>query len=299
MKKCLSILVFLILIILSLSTLSATGSDNPIITFGNGNSEEIIEFPDGGGVNTDLSLKIPEDAEITSAELELKGLGVIGNSQKYTHDYFDTVNNDGYHGITTQHPPTSPPSGFMGTLFLSPDYVQVRASDDIKFLSYVKGANNFAYQMYRLKITETTVSFLNVHWEGYGWYSGASIAHYQAYLYIYNISATNWELFGSNSTDIKPGDFVMDCPISSGVDHYLDSSRYIHVLVEGPQVMDMNTYTDLFTDFIQIETTAQVTIYPTNPSLDVGDDGDFEWSTPGTFDMKMVHENTNFKSELQ
>lgn len=299
MKKLISIFVLFILLAMFLSTLSVTGSDNPITTLGNGNSEEIIEFPDGGGDNTDLSLKIPEDAQITSAELELKGLGVIGNSQKYTHDYFDTVNNDAYHGLTTQHPPTSPPSSFMGTAFSNTDYTQVRANDNIRFLSYAKGANNFPYQMYRLKITETAVSFLNVHWEGYGWYSGASIAHYQAYLYIYNVSATNWELFGSNSTDIKPNDFVMDCPISGGVDHYLDSSRYIHVLIEGPQIMDSNEYSDLYTDFIEIETTARVTVYPTDPSLDVGDDGDFELSIPGTFDMKMVLDTNKFKTELQ
>jgi hypothetical protein len=279
--------------------LTVTGFDNPITNFGDGSSEKIIEFPDGGGINTELSLKIPEDAKITSAELELTGLGVVGDSHKYTHDYFDTTNNNAWHGITTQQPPTSPPSSFMGTLFANTDYPKVRTSDDIKMLSSAKGTNNLPYQMYRVTISETGISHMNIHWEGYGWYSGASIAHYQAYLYVFNVTSTGWELFGSNSTDIKPGDFVMDCPITTGVDHYLDSSGYIHVLIEGPQVMDMSSYTDLFTDFIKIDTTAQVTLYPTGPTLDVGDDGDIEWSTSGTFDMKMVLDDAKFKTELQ
>jgi hypothetical protein len=156
--------------------------------------------------------------------------------------------------------------------------------------------------MFRFKITENGISFLNVYWEGFGWYSGISVNHYQAYLYIFNVTSNSWELFGSNSTDIKPGDsgdFIQNCSITDGAHHYIDSSDHIHILMEGPQVMDSSSYTDLYTDVIKVYTLAKVTVYPTGPSLDVGDDGDIEWSTSGTFDMKMVIDDNKFKTELQ
>ncbi|MCK5562191.1 MAG: DUF2975 domain-containing protein [Thermoplasmata archaeon] len=299
-KRSLVVILVCLFILVPMLSLVATGLDNPITTLGNGDPEGIIEFPVGGGENTDLNILIPEGAEITDAEMELRGLGVIGTSQDYTHNYFDTTNNDAWWGMTTQHPPNSAPSTYQTNAFSNQDHVSVRASDNARMLSSAKGNPNYPYQFFRFKITETGITYLNVYWEGYGWYSGISIAHYQAYLYIWNDNNLNWELIGSNSTDIKPIDFVIQYNSFSNHNDYVDDSDYLYVMAQGPYVADNGTYSDLFTDFIEVTTKATGIIYPTNPTLDVGGDGDNEWALPDIFDGKVtIDDNDNFKTELQ
>lgn len=299
-RRSFAVLMVGLLILLPLFSLTTAGFDNPITTLGNGNNDEIIEFPDGGGTNTDLNLIVPEGAEIIEAELELGGLGVIGTEQQYTHNYFDTTNNDAWWGMTNQHPPTSAPTTYMANAFMSQDYVSVRSSDNIRMLSSAKGFSNHPFHFFRFQISESGITSLNVHWEGYGWYSGLSIAHYQAYLYIWNNNNLNWELLGSNSTDINPTDFVIQYSAFSNLNDYVDDSDYLHVMAQGPQVADNMTYSDINTDFIQVDTKATGIIFPTNPSLDVGGDGDIEWSLSGIFDGKVtIDNNDNFKTELQ
>ena len=49
-------------------------------------------------------------------------------------------------------------------------------------------------------------------------------------------------------------------------------------MAQGPKVADNNSTSDINTDFIKIDTLATGITYPTNPTLNVGDDDDFEWS---------------------
>jgi hypothetical protein len=202
--------------------------------------------------------------------------------------------------MTTQHPPTSAPATYQANAFMSQDYVSVRSSDNIRMMSSSKGFPNYPFQYFRFTISEKGITYLNVHWEGYGWYSGFSVAHYQAYLYVWNNNNLNWELLGSNSTDIHPTDFVIKYNAFSNLNDYVDDSDHLHVMAQGPQVADNTTYSELYTDFIQVDTKATGIIFPTNPSLDVGDDGDIEWALSGIFDgMVTIDNNDDFKTELQ
>lgn len=295
-----SIIVVFLMIILPMLNISAPTIENPIKKLGNGSSEEIITFPNGGGYNNELNLTLPEGAIITSAEMELQGLGVQGVLQKYTHTYSDTVNNNAWKGVTTQHPPTSTPSTFSTTAFSNTEYSNVRLSDNVRALHSAKGANNYPYHLFKFKVAETGITNLEVNWEGYGYFNGISIWPYWAYLYIWDDNNTSWELVGSNSTNINPIDFIIQKKSFTNHSDYIDSTRFLYLMAQGPDVADNMSSSDIYTDFIKLVITGMGTSFPTNPTLNIGDDDDNEWEFSGIFDQKVIiDDDKDFKSELQ
>jgi hypothetical protein len=71
-------------------------------------------------------------------------------------------------------------------------------------------------------------------------------------------------------------------------------------MVQGTGIVDASFGSDIYTDYTKVETLATGISLPTDPSLDIGDDGDTEWSVTGTYNTKAVIDDSyNFKSELQ
>ena len=296
------LVVYLITLLIILTALSviATGLDNPIITLGNGNSEEIITFQNGGGTNTDLNLTIPEGAIITDAEMELEGRGLSGALQPYRHDYQDTVNNNAWKGATTQNPPTSAPNTFMTTTFTSTEYTQISLPDNILAKHQIKGLNNYPYHLFRFNITETGITSLEVYWEGYGYFNGMMLVPYWSYGFVWNSNTNSWVSIGTNFTVGLVSDFVIRNNSLTPPGDYIDSNGHVFMMVQGTGIVDAAFNSEINTDYTYAETWATGISYPTDPSLDVGDDGDTEWSNSGKFDTNVIiGDNYDFKDELQ
>ncbi len=299
-KNRLPVIMTLLVIVFSLFNISSIALDNPITTLGNGSSEEIITFPFGGGYNNDLNLTLPEGVIITSAEMELRGLGITGVLSKYKHDFSDTVNNAAWGGITTENPPKSNPSTFTTNLFSNTDYTNVKSSNDIRATYTAKGVNNYPYHLFRFKITETGITTLNAYWEGYGYFNGFMISPYWAYLYIWNSSSNSWEHIGTNSSMVHPVDFVIRSSSYTNPNDYIDSSNELYLMAQGPGVVDGNFSSDINTDYTRINTVGLGVSFPADPTLNIGDDDDIEWEFSGIFDQNIIiDDNENFKGELQ
>ena len=277
-----------------------TGIDNPITKLGNGSSEEIITFPDGGGFNTDLNLTLPEGAIINSAEMELQGVGIQGVSVPFDHTFSDTVNNNAWKDATTEHPPSSTPAKFATTAFTNTEYSNIKTSDDVRASYSCRFINNYTYHLFRFKVTETGITNLNVYWEGYGMLGGASIPTYWAYLYIWNSSNSSWELIGSNESNLNPTDFIIHNNSFGNPNNYINSSNFINVMAQGPKVAGGLSSSTIQTDFVKVVITGTGVSFPTDSSLNVGDDEDIEWKLFGIFDQNVIIDNDeNLKSELQ
>ncbi len=295
-----AISIVFLLLILPFSNVIVLGTENPITTLSSGSSEEIIKFPEGGGFNNEHNLSIPEDAIITNAQLELIGLSVQGALQKFTHTYSDTVNNKAWLGTTTQHPPNAAPSSYTTTAFSSREYTYVATSDNSRAIHSTKGANNIPYHLFEFSITETGINNIEVYWEGYGCLNGPSIWPYWAYLYLWNNNNSAWELIGSNSSNVNPVDFVIQKQSIGNYTSYVDKSNYLYLMAQGPQVVDNQSSSDIFTDFIKVVVTGIGISYPSDTTLNVGDDDDIEWQNFGIFNKNVIiNDNFNLKYELQ
>lgn len=283
--------------LLALSGISS-GFDNPITTLGNGNTEGTITFPYGGGTNTDLNLTIPEDAIITDAAMEISGHALTGPVQPYEHDYQDTVNNNAWNGMTTQNPPTSTPTTFMTTVFTGLEYTQISLLDNIKAKTSVKGLNNYPYHLFRFNLTETGITSLDVYWKGYGYFNGFMLNPWWSYGFVWNSNSNTWLSIGTNNS--TPVDHVMRFNSFNPASDYVDANGHFFLMVEGTGIVDASFGSDIYTDYTKLETLATGMSLPSDPSLDIGDDGDTEWSVSGTFSTKVVIDDSyNFKSELQ
>jgi hypothetical protein len=171
------------MILLSLLNNFSLAIENPITTLGNGESEEFIIFPSGGGYNNEFNLTIPAGAIITSAELELRGIGIQDVVNQFKHDFFDTTNNTAWKNFTSQNPPTSNPSTFISTKFTSKENTDIRSRDNTRAIHSGSILNNYPYHLFRFNITETEISTLSTYWEGYGFFNGFMLVPYWSYFF--------------------------------------------------------------------------------------------------------------------
>ena len=220
--------------------------------------------------------KIPKDAIIISAEFEILGLGITGMLKQFTHTYSDTINNKAWSGITTNHPPSANPTTYQTNVFSNTDYSNVAKSDNIRAMSSAKGALNYPYQLFNFKATETGITNIGVLWEGYGQLNpGTGRPSWEAFLYIWNVTNSSWELIGSNRSIVQPtNDFVIQkSSVGTPID-YIDKSGNIYLMAQGPLVIDAQSSSDIDTDFVKVIITGLGTVFPTNPTLNVGADDD-------------------------
>jgi hypothetical protein len=107
-------------------------------------------------------------------------------------------------------------------------------------------------------------------------------------------------MLGSNSSNVNPGDFVIQKSLVGNPTNYIDSTSFVYLMAQGPEVFDNMSSSDIYTDFVRIVVTGKGASFPINPTLNIGDDDDIEWVFSGIFDMNLViDDNDNFKSELQ
>lgn len=289
-----------IMVCLSLLNNITIGIENPITTFGNGSSEEIIIFPEGGGYNNELNLTIPEGAIITDANMELRGFGVLGVINQFLHNFTDTVNNTAWEGLTTENPPKSKPATFTTTNLTTTEYTNISASNNVRASYVCTGAVNYPYHLFRFNITETDISTLEVYWEGYGFFSGMMLVPYWSYLDIWNISSSSWLHIGTNSSFALLGDFIISSGKLSNPSDFIDSSNQLFLMAQGTGCVDKSFTSTVYTDYTKIETQGTSVFFPTSPTLNIGDDDDIEWELTGVFDQNVIiDDDDNFKSELQ
>jgi hypothetical protein len=256
-----------------------TRNGDPITKFKSGVSEILITY-NSPGSDTSARIEIPTDTRITSASLDAEGiLNDVYNVE--IKDHTDTQNL-AWSGASGTKPFQDTITGLKskGTAFSSSDYMNVKALDSTRF-SYT-ASGSYPYTLHQIKVPVTGIDEFEPFAAGYAWGADSSMSgDLNFFLYIYNYTASNWELVdGLNvSTQARPaGNMHLSKTYTSGYSNFVDANNLAHLLVT---TSNLYMYTMFELDYVSINTTVVDSSHPTDVTLDIGNDGDDDWSQTG------------------
>ena len=118
-----------------------------------------------------------------------------------TYDFSGTFTSQAFnHTVETEPPLSKSPTG--ETEFTS--YTEIETSDDTYYQSY--NASGKIYHKFEMAITESTINYLDVSWEGHT----SSVGNVS--LWVWDYTLTNWSLLDSG---IGMNDFTLSARISN------------------------------------------------------------------------------------
>jgi hypothetical protein len=265
----------------------------------------------GPGYNNSLVEEAPRESVVKSATLDVTGVMMPGGTIQKTYDWADRGSSKAYHGGDCFEPPFRTPANRRNTEFSNTNYTEVATSDNTRadhnygLQSSCQCSGTFHHFEYAIDTSVATK--IDVHWEGWGamffynFSSGGSATmewEYSSFLYIYNFTGATWEQIGRKTLN-SPGDAVMTISLTANPNDFIGPSKTVSVLAKSNTVSWRigNETSELHSDFAKIVVTTVITdSWPTNPTLDVGDDGDLDWQYSGEF---KTTETVNFTVELQ
>jgi hypothetical protein len=281
-----SILIVGLLVLGILPAISPVGADDSRVL------DHSIIFTEAG-TNTTISEVIPKGSVVTTATLTIKGETYGTPEEETSYDYADKGQSDAYMGETSNQPVSGDPSGYMNNVFQDPEYTEISISDDRWAYTSTTPGNQMmsAYQHYQFKVTSDPASEIEILWEGWGWdLSAVGRPNYKADIYIWNDVDSAWESVGSSSGNMV--DENVTHVIDTDAEEYVDDEDIIHIVAQTGK----NMIAELYADYVRVNVTTGGERLPTDPALDVGNDGDEEWSASGEYDGS---ESVDFKTELQ
>ncbi len=270
------------------------------------------EYAQAGSVNVTLKamgnqyldssfkFQVPSGSTISSARIDLEGRPVLGPTETLTCDFGqpDAASHLAYKGSYAQNNPgNAAPSTFATTQFAAYEMANIKASDNKYTINSVTAYMNkpFGYQYYKFKAPSDPATKVTATWEGYAGETWAGIGTVTAY--IWNVSSQSWETIGTGSQ--TPDSTLTNDFYGPG---YVDAAGYIHIMAFctigvafGPEEIN-----SVATDFVQALVESHPETYPRNPSMDIGINGQPEWSmTTDRFDTKVTVNNAAMKYEIQ
>jgi len=246
---------------------------------GNGNARSTVTFPSGGS-DTSFRVSAPGNSLLLSASLTLEGMPAIPPPVQRKYSFSDTKNNVAFEGLSKDYPPTGKPTSFQEQLLPSGSYQSVAAEDDSTHATLGYGIG-CPYHLFSFRVFEDALVGLSVRWVGMGYdllmlYSGVDA-------YIWN--SGRWENFGSFGTqdiDMTMQVFTRNCQIA---DDYVDSAGRAYVLVMGPYGIFGQM---LESDYVEITVLGSTASWPTDVTVDAGNDGKVDYRITGKFNGTMI-----------
>ncbi len=277
--------------------------------FGRNETETLVTFNDGSSIkdvwfleaatNSSAAITLPPRINIISASMVIEGRGLTGSTTK-TFSFLDVINNKAWWGGFSGNDPTLAPDQYKGTPFGPASYVDVSASDDLRYTTFILNGQK-PYHLFEFTINSSTIEELEVLYEGKGYFTGGmAFARHHAYFYIYNHSSNGWELVGHESAEVmQKTDFTIDERYSNSPNDYIDNSNHMYLIGAGP-VSPENPNDSISTDYVKADVTGIMNIYCQNPSLNIEDIGDNEWEYDGDYsEESIIDDKINFRSTLQ
>jgi len=242
--------------------------------FADGRSFIEMEFSEIGGdgryYNSTAYVRIPKNAEISSASLDIEGISVpIPDNIISTINFSKTARTEAYAGIAFNDPPQGPLQDKKGYYkFNSVHRNNISSDDGLYVINTSKGIGTHAFQMFQINLSTDKFDAINFSWQGHGVHTGAPPV-YGAKIFYW--TGSNFALLG-----IASGGGGSDYDFSVVLDEpdMLDSTGNLHALVISPYQSDSNL-SELHSDFVEVQTLKNGTglSFPYNLSLDAGDDG--------------------------
>ncbi len=252
------------------------------------------------GSNSSLTVSLPEDSIVESAEVDVEGRLVGGQGGNAVADYTDTTNNRAWEEPNNNEAPplTSQPASFKTDPFNVNDYTEVQALDNNFKMTHQAGFNDYPLQLYEFNLSAYYIQKFDLFWSGHYWVwdydscDGLNVT-------IWNVSKNGWEVMGKHYAQ-GDNDYVNLENTYGSPTHYIHpTTGLLYAAIVGPKSW-FNITTRIYTNYICVNMTLDPTpSYPEDPYLDIGGDGDEEWDHQGKYSAKETFAGTDFANELQ
>jgi hypothetical protein len=280
---------------LMLLSVPAFSSGDSTITFSGGAASVLLGFGSGGG-NNSTSIDLPAGVDITFATVDVEGRPFDAGSGQGFIDFNNPAGSTAWSGSTQTVPPNQAPANYEQTNSTADQ--GLLANNDANYLS--DSANNAAvYQLFEFNVGGASPTNFTLYWKGMGTttpnhgFSGSNIQ-----LYIYNATSTTWELFGSYQ---RPSMITMDLEFwfnaTGNSSNYVDNRGYVSMMATVSAATFQTSTMD--TDYVSLDYSGSLRIWPENITMDVGNDGSVEWGHPARLQGKTTFSGAQFVSGLQ
>jgi hypothetical protein len=248
-----------------------------IKTLTGGADKADVQF-DTAGKDTSLSLSVPKQSLIASASLDLEGVGLqSGTPVMVDYDFNDSTNNKAWWGASNTQA-AGDPTNYIANAFVLGDYPNIAKSDDL-YKDTTNIPNQYAYHHFSFLVTSSGITSIKVVWEG-GGVANNMIGNGGAVVFIYNNATSQWEEVGNFACGDVWCEQTITKSFATNPGGYPDDAGKVHVLAVTRSAGVTNRIT---TDFVKIVVGGTPILFPKDPSLDVGNDGDNEWTYSGNF----------------
>lgn len=256
-------------------------------TLTGGATEASLVF-EAAGENVTQSLTMPKHSIVTSASMDLRGDSLLSKSPvTVEHDFNDTHGNAAFWGASNVQA-AGLPTGYQANQFPDIATLNISKSDDV-YLDTANIQNMYAYHSFKFGIPGQqlgarawgTILSIKVVWEG-GGVATSMIGNGGANVYLYNNYSGQWEMVGNFAC----GDVWCERTISNTFtqygDRYPDENGTFYVLATTRSAGNTNRIT---TDFVKVQVVQRIPTWPDSPAVDIGDDGQNEWSMLGQYSV--------------
>jgi len=274
---------------------------NSISTFQGDLESKTFTFM-GEGSDSSLAVELPENSIIESATVDIEGKYIGGVGGEVITDYTDTVNNKAWEFVNNgQRPPNmAQPANLKANQYNMNDYNAVSNFDGSSKMT--QGArNSYPLQLYEFDLSSYYVLNFGVFWTGYYWVwdfdnsEGLNVT-------IWNRSSSNWEIVGTHYSRFANDHVNIERSFNGPPINYINPvTDILYMAVVGPVSYNQsNMTTRLYTNYISVNITLDPTpLFPEDPFLDVGADGDEDWAYVGELSGEETFSGIDFVNELQ
>lgn len=283
---------------------SSRKTQEDITTFGGGADSAELDFQTGGGSNTGLNITMPKRAKVLSASVDVEGLTSL---DMFDYDFTKQTNHTAYEGDVAKNPPGSAPSTYEKIKLDNTEIGNIKTEEgNMAYYNFGQGGTGNStssgrpYHMFKFKISAPNPSKFKIYWAGEGHArTGIGTSINEVYIYIYCPGNSTWVQV-DYQTKTNAGNVKLTVNKEfTGAGSYVNPNGIVYIMAVGPFVNTALNKGYIATDYVKLTVYGGFANFPMSPTLDVGDDGDKEWSYSGELKTKVTIGDDGFKTELQ
>jgi len=247
----------------------------------NGKDDVSINFDNNGEPDIEAQIDLPKTVTITNVSFNITGMQGISTNHTQSHDF--TAGNDAsaWKGANDSAAFFKPLT--LMDIEIPPSQYQNLETADGQIESMTSSSQS-VYHLFRFNVTNTIdVSHMEATWTGYARQTPHPF-EYVSQLYVFNNLILSWELLGQESSPLNEGQTYT---IKENLSHTFSSMKYfvngtsVYLLAMAP--IGAKESATLYTDYIALDVDWGEEVYPQRPTLDIGSDGNTNWTYSGEF----------------
>jgi hypothetical protein len=282
--------------------LSSRKSYDYITTFDGGWESKEFDFDSGGGTES-VFVNFSKRTKVLNAKVEIEGRGGI---TQVVYNFTNMKNGTAWKGDLSGIPPTGIPSTYEDVEFVGKEITAIQKIDNTRADHDSSGfkTTRRIYHMFEFNVSSTSPVKFKFYWIGTSYLiNSMGLTLNEVNTYIYCLTNTTWvnidKQAPGHSSNVKR--FVVDKEIDQAGNYVDPKNSLVYCMVVGPAINpNAKDNGRTGTDFVELTAYTSGATYPSDVSLNVGGDGENEWSYSDEFKTKVeVSDAQGLKTELQ